>query len=236
MLIYTTVCIILAVMISRPPTQQEHALALLNKQGMLRLSEFIREGITAATIVRMREKGLILQLSRGLYQLPGVTLDVNHSLAEATKLVPKGVVCLVSALSFHGLTDTIPPSVWMAIGSKDRRPAVTHPRLQIVRFRDKMLTEGIEEPVIEGVTVRICNIARTIVDLFYHADRQHRWYGSKLGFDQAIQGMKEALRQRKTTPAAIARFAAEAGIWEKVVQPRLEVLTVDAYVHQPQTM
>ena len=72
----------------------------------------------------MREKGLIVQLSRGLYQLPEVEGEANHELAEAAKLVPKGVICLVSALAFHQLTDTIPPRVWVAIGSKDRRPAV----------------------------------------------------------------------------------------------------------------
>ena len=69
----------------------------------------------------MREKGLVLQLSRGLYQLPDAASDTNHALAEAAKLVPKGVVCLVSALAFHQLTDTIPRSVWMAIGPE--RPA-----------------------------------------------------------------------------------------------------------------
>src|SRR5580704_13681814 len=124
-------------------TQQERVLSLLRRDGMTRFSELAKEGITAATVARMREKGLILQLSRGLYQLPDAVGDANHALAEAAKLGPKGVVCLVPALAFHRLTDTIPRSVWMAIGPKDRRPAVTQPPLQIVRFRDQMLHEGI---------------------------------------------------------------------------------------------
>src|SRR5271169_414851 len=143
-------------------TQQERALSLLNRQGMARLSELAKEGVTAATIARMREKGLILQLSRGLYQLPDAGGDANHALAEAAKLVPKGVVCLVSALAFHQLSDTIPRSVWVAIGPKDRRPAAKRPSLEIVRFRDKMLHAGIEERRIEGVTVRIYNAAKTV--------------------------------------------------------------------------
>src|SRR3974390_3077213 len=105
-------------------TQQERALVLLSKRGIARLSELTKEGITAATLTRMREKGLILRPSRGLYQLAGAGGDANHALAEAAKLVPRGVVCLVSALAFHGLTDTISRSVWMAIGPKDRRPAI----------------------------------------------------------------------------------------------------------------
>jgi len=76
---------------------------------MARLFEITKEGITAATVSRMREKGLILHLSRGLYQLPDAAVDTNHSLAEAAKLVPNGVVCLVSALAYHEPTDGIPP-------------------------------------------------------------------------------------------------------------------------------
>jgi len=78
--------------ISRGPSQQERVLSLLRQQGMARLYEFTRHGITAATVARMREKGLIAQLSRGLYQLPEAETDANHELAEAAKLVPKGII------------------------------------------------------------------------------------------------------------------------------------------------
>src|ERR1700688_3489525 len=88
-------------MTSRPDTQQKRALSLLRQKGMARLSELTKAGITAATVSRMKEKGLILQLSRGLYQLPDASPDANHALAEATKRVPKGIVCLVSALALH---------------------------------------------------------------------------------------------------------------------------------------
>ncbi len=194
---------------------------------MARLSELATEGITAATLTRMREKGLILQLSRGLYQLPAAGGDINHALAEAAKLVPKGVVCLVSALAFHQLTDTIPRSVWMAIRPKDRRPAVTQPPLQIVRFREKMLHAGIEEHRIEGVTVRIYNVAKTVVDLFRYRQSAGRRYKKSPGLNLALEGMREALRQRKATPAQIAEYASEAGIW-KSLQPYLEAMTANA--------
>ncbi len=136
-------------------SQTDRALALLKRKGMARLTEFIDAEITAATVSRMKEKGLILQLSRGLYQLSDAQLDANHTLAEAAKLVPKGVVCLVSALAFHELTDVIASRVWMALGPRDWRPAITNPPMQIVRFREKMLNEGIEEHRIESVKVRI---------------------------------------------------------------------------------
>ncbi len=207
-------------------TQQERALSLLNRQGMARMSELTKEGVTAATIARMREKGLILQLSRGLYQLPDAGGDSNHALAEAAKLVPKGVVCLTSALAFHELTDLIPRSVWIAIGPKDRRPAVTQPPLQIVRFRGKMLDEGAEKHVIEGVPVRIYNVAKTVVDLFRYRQTAGKRYRKSPGLNLALEGLREALRRRKATPAEIADYAHDAGIW-KIIEPYLQAMTAN---------
>lgn len=195
---------------------------------MARLSEFVKAGITATTISRMEQKGLVNQLSRGLYQLPDAPLDGNHSLAVAAKLVPNGIICHDSALAFHELTDRIPPFVWMAIGAREWRPTITEPRIQIMRFGPKVFDKGIEHHTIESVPVRIYSPAKAIVDLFKSATHQKAFYNSSTGFAHATQGMKEALRLRKATPAEIAKFATEAGIWERVVQPRLEALTVDA--------
>jgi predicted transcriptional regulator of viral defense system len=208
--------------------QEDRAASLLHERGMARLSEFIEQGITATTISRMERKGLINQLSRGLYQLPDAPLDANHSLAEAAKLVRNGVICLDSALAFHELTDRIPASVWVGIGARDWRPKITRPRIEIVRFGPKVFDKGIQTHIVERVPVRIYSAAKTVVDLFRHGQRQKAWYSSTTGLTLAMQGMKEALRLRKATPAEIAQYAIEAGIWEKVVQPRLEALTVDA--------
>jgi predicted transcriptional regulator of viral defense system len=182
-------------MIPAAHTQQDRALALLKQRGMARLSELTEAGVTAATVSRMKDKGLIVRLGRGLYQLPDAPLDTNHSLAEAAKLVPKGVIALVSALAFHGLTDTIPSRVWVAIGSKNRKPSVTQPPLQIVRFGDKVLRAGIEEHRIEGVPVRIYGPAKTVVDLFRYRQRAGRRYQKSPGLNLALEGLREALRQ-----------------------------------------
>jgi predicted transcriptional regulator of viral defense system len=207
--------------------QEDRATSLLRERGMARLSEFVEYGITATTISRMERKGLINQLSRGLYQLPDAPLDANHSLAEAAKLVLNGVICLGSALAFHELTDRIPPAIEVAIGPREWRPKISRPRIDIVRFGPKVFDKGVELHTIERVPVRIYSPAKTVVDLFRHARRQNALYGGS-DFTRPTQAMKEALRLRKAAPAEIAKFAIEAGIWEKVVQPRLEALTVDA--------
>ena len=208
-------------------TQRDRALNLLKQHRMVRLSEFREAGITAATVSRMKEKGLVLQLGRGLYQLPNASLDTHHTLAEATKLVPKGVVCLTSALAFHGLTDAVPSRVWMAIGAKDRLPRASSTPLQFVRFGPNVLTSGIKHHTIEGVHVRIYDPAKTVVDLFRYRRSAGKRYKQSPGLNLALEGLREALRRRKATPAEIARYANEAGIW-KVVQPYLEAMIANA--------
>src|SRR5882762_4819253 len=145
--------------------QEDRVIPLLKERGMMRLAEFIKEGITAATISRMEQKGLLNQLSRGLYQLPNAPLDANHSLAVAAKLVPNGVICHDSALAFHELTDRIPAVVWMAIGPRDWLPTITQPRIVIDSFGPKVFGEVIEYHPIERVRVAVYSPAKTIVGL-----------------------------------------------------------------------
>ncbi|KEJ93698.1 Transcriptional regulator, AbiEi antitoxin, Type IV TA system [Pseudosulfitobacter pseudonitzschiae] len=198
-------------------TQREQAKEMLWDRGIVRLSEFKSAGITAATIGRMRDDGDVIRLARGLYQLPDAPLDANHSLAEAAKRVPKGVVCLTSALAFHELTDQLPRSVWMAIGKNDWSPQ-DEPALRIVRFTDTLLAQDVKTTSIEGVPVKVFAVAKTIADCFRHR--------RSVGQSVALEGLQEALRQRKATPAEIARSAASGGV-STIVRPYLEALTAN---------
>ena len=200
-------------------TQRDQAIELLRSQGMMRLSEFKANGITAATICRMVRGGDVIRLARGLYQLPDAPLDANHSLAEAAKRVPKGVVCLVSALAYHELTDQLPRAVWMAIGTRDWKPKTESPPMRIVRFTDALLSDDVVTVHIENVPVKVFGVAKTIADCFRHR--------RKVGQTVALEGLQEALRQRRASPAEIARHAERGGV-ATVVRPYLEALAANA--------
>jgi len=200
-------------------TQRTQALALLKRRGMTRLAEFSEVGITATTISRMEQAGEVVRLARGLYQLPDAALDAQQSLAEAARLVPKGVICLASALALHGLTDQMPPKVWIAIGRKDWRPRLTYPPIRIARFSDELLRRSVERKKIVGTLVPVFGVAKTVADLF----RYRRTVGDAL----AIEGLRQALRQRKATPAQIAREAEAVGVWS-TMEPYVMALTSDA--------
>ena len=203
---------------SQPPSQRQIAHALLEAHGIARLAELRAAGVTAATVSRMERDGEVVRLARGLYQLPDALLDANHSLAEAAKRLPRGVVCLVSALAFHGLTDQLPKKIWMAIGKSDWAPKADGVPIRVVRFTDSLLSESVEIHEIEGVSVKVFGVPKTVADCFRHR--------SKIGLTIAIEGLQEALRQRKATPAEIARQADRGGV-STVIRPYLEALTAN---------
>lgn len=200
------------------PAQPERLLAYLRAHGMARLSEIRAQGLTAATVSRLERAGAVVRLARGLYQLPDATLDVHHSLAEAAKRVPKGVVCLVSALAFHGLTVQVPRRVWIGIGRKAWAPQGGQPPLRLVRYADDRLAADVETHIIEGVEVRVFSAARTLAEVF---DPRRG-----VGRDVAALALREALRLRLATPAQIAERARSAGVWP-TMRPYLEALTLD---------
>ena len=152
----------------------------------------MQAGVGPETMARLVRAGIAVRPARGLYQLADAIPDPHHTLAEAAALVPKGVVCLTSALQFHKLTLQMPSAVWIAIDRTGWKPRVDYPPIRFVRFSGRALTEGIERHRIEGVEVKIFGPAKTIVDCFC--------YRNKIGLDIALKGLKERLRRRRVTP------------------------------------
>jgi predicted transcriptional regulator of viral defense system len=186
---------------------------------MAQLADLHAAGVTAATITRMANDGEFVRLARGLYQLADAELHAQHSLAESAARVPRGIICLTSALAFHGLTDQQPRKVWIAIGASDWAPELFSPPLRIVRMTNALLGAGVETHAIEGVRVKVFRITKTIADCFRHR--------RSVGLTIALEGLQKALRQRKVTPATMSRQAMKSGI-ATVVRPYLETLTVNA--------
>lgn len=202
-----------------PSAQRSRALDLLKARGMLRLKDFLAEGIGPETLARLVRENMVARPARGLYQLPDAQVEAAHTLAEAAALVPKGIVCLTSALQYHELTLQMPAAVWMAIERTAWRPKIAYPPIRFVRFTGDALTDGVERHRIEGVAVPITDPARTIVDCFR--------YRAKVGLDVAMEGLREGLRRRRCTPDELWRYARKARVWS-VMRPYVEAMAADA--------
>lgn len=142
-------------------------------------------------------------------------LTEHHSLAEAAKRVPRGIVCLLSALRFHDLGTQNPFEVWLAIGNKDRAPRPGSPPLRVVRFSGRAFDYGQERHVLEGVPVRITSMPKTVADCFK--------YRNKIGLDVALEALRDCVRRRKAMPSALLEAARVCRV-ENVMRPYLEAI------------
>lgn len=186
---------------------------LAQQQGVLRARDLKAAGISRRQFEACVKSGAIRREARGLYSISGFDITEKHSLVIASLRVRSGVICLLSALVFHGLTTQNPSEVWMAIENKARKPEFKNPKLRIVRFSGEALREGVEEHVVEGVTVRVYSIAKTIADLFK--------YRHKVGIDIAIEALREAVLKKRTTRDAIMRSGKVCRV-ENVIRPYME--------------
>ncbi len=197
-------------------TQKQRLLSYLDTHSPARARELEEAGISAATISRTVTSGEVMRIGRGLYTLPGSEPDTHESLIEVTKRAPKAVICLTSALAFHGLTDQLPRKIWIAIGAKDWEPRINYPRIRVVRFREPYFSGSVEEHRLNGHSVRIYSISKSLADAF----RNQRLVDRSV----AIEALKSAIGQRKATPSSIADAARKFGAW-KQMQPYLEAIT-----------
>lgn len=199
-----------------PTTQAENVLDLVRKAGVLRPRDLDAHGIPRTYLIRLHAAGKLQRIGRGLYVLPDSEVSEHRSLAEACKRVPKGVVCLISALRFHELTTQAPFEVWLAIGEKAWRPRVDYPPLRIVHFSSAALQSGVEKHQIEGVTVPVFNPAKTVVDCFK--------YRNKIGLDIAVEALRECWRSRRCSMDELWTYAKVCRV-QNVMRPYLESIT-----------
>ncbi len=183
--------------------------------GIMRSSEARRLGIHPQTLSRMVDAGRLVKEERGLYRLAETELSGNADLIQVAKLVPRGIVCLISALSFHGLTTQIPNKVYLAIPQAMKKPKLTYPPLDVVWLSRQVYSSGIESYELDGITVQIYNREKTIADCFK--------FRNKIGLDVAIEGLKEYLRLADRSIDDLMHYAAVDRV-QKVMRPYLAAL------------
>ena len=191
-------------------------LGLAGKQGLIRARDLAARGLPRAALSTLVRDGRLTRLSRGLYALPDRAITEYATLVEVASLHPTAVVCLLSALQFHGLTTQSPFEVWLAIPNKARAPKMHYPPLRIVRFSGAALSEGIEPHMIEGVAVRISCIAKTVADCFK--------YRNKIGLEVALEALREAWNAKRVSMDELWRYAQVCRV-ANVMRPYLESLT-----------
>jgi predicted transcriptional regulator of viral defense system len=188
---------------------------LARKTGVLRPRDLAAHNIPREYLARLVKQGVLERHGRGLYVLSSADLTEHHSFVQVATWIPDGVICLLSALSFHELTTQQPPVVWLALREKAWTPKLEYPPLRICRYSDAAFIAGVEIHRFEGRPVKIYNAAKTVVDCFK--------YRNKIGIAIALEALQDAWRSKKVTMAEIEKYAAICRV-SRVMHPYLEAL------------
>ncbi|MGB5468630.1 MAG: AbiEi antitoxin N-terminal domain-containing protein [Sedimenticolaceae bacterium] len=197
-------------------TSHQNILDLAAARGLIRPRDLTEHGLPTVALTRLVRQGRLQRVGRGLYALPGRPVSEHNALAEVARKHPQAIVCLLSALRFHGLTTQSPFEVWLAIPNKARAPKMDYPPLRIVRFSGVALTRGVEDHVIDGVPVRVTSVARTVADCFK--------FRNKIGLDVALEALQEAWRAKRASMDELWRYATLCRV-ANVMRPYMESLS-----------
>jgi predicted transcriptional regulator of viral defense system len=194
----------------------EKAGAAASRLGVFRAREFVAAGYPREYLRRLAGREQVKRLSRGLYAAATFDGDNNRSLVEAVKRVPRGVVCLISALRFHEIGTQSPFKVWLALPRGTNFPRTGDLPFRFCKFSQAAHAFGIQEHKLPGGIVRVYSPAKTVADCFK--------YRNKFGLDVAVEALREGWQSRKFTMNELAA-AADVCRVRRVIQPYLEMLT-----------
>jgi predicted transcriptional regulator of viral defense system len=194
----------------------ERSLAVFRKfGGIVKTSEAIKAGIHPRTFYNMLQEGIIEKLSRGLYRLVELPSLGSPDLVSVSKRVPNGVICLISALAFHEITNQIPHEVYLAVSRNSQIPRIDYPPVRIFRFSSSTYTEGIELQKVDGMPLRMYGPAKTVADCFK--------YRNKIGLDVAVEALKR-YRETKLFSVDEMMYFAQVCRVARVMRPYLEAV------------
>lgn len=183
--------------------------------GILRTNEAIEKGVHPRTLYDMRDASLLERLDRGLYRLTDLPPLSDPDLVTAANKIPKGVVCLISALHFHDITTQIPHTVSIAVSRGAEPPRLDYPPIRLYWFSGEAFTAGVETYCIDNTPVKVYSAEKTLADCFK--------YRNKIGMDTVLEGLTLYRDHRKPKPRKLIEYARVCRV-EKVMRPYLEAL------------
>jgi predicted transcriptional regulator of viral defense system len=185
--------------------------------GVLRTSEALALGIHPERLYSLRDEGTLTQLDRGLYTLADAPEPANPDLVIVALRVPKGVLCLLSALAFHEVTTQLPHEVNLALPRGTKTPRLRRPPLRVFRFSGASFTEGVEKHRTDGVEIHVYSAAKTVADCFK--------FRNKIGLDVALEALRECWRKKLVTMDGLWKYGRICRV-SNVMRPYLESLDV----------
>ena len=192
---------------------KERILDIAGRLGVTTAADVEAVGISRNHLYELCKAGKIERTARGLYRIPGALSTEHGALIEVAKRVPKGVICLLSALRFHDLTTQIPHEVWVTVPRGSWRPQMDYPPLNLTYVSGESYAFGIREHMVQGIAIKVYTPAKTVADCFK--------FRNKVGLDVAIESLREVWWSRLASVDELTEAANVCRVF-RVMRPYLE--------------
>lgn len=200
----------------KPASIQKTIKEFKKHNGLLRTKEALRLGIQPRTLYAMLEQQIIEQLARGLFRLTNSATLSYQDLIIAAKKFPKGIICLLSALDFYGITSQVPHQLYIAYQQNWHQPKINYPPIKIFRFSKAAFNLGIEQQIVDGIKIKIYSPEKTLIDCFK--------FRNKIGIDVAIEALKFYWQKNKNPKIQLITKYAKICRVANIMRPYLEAL------------
>ncbi len=183
--------------------------------GILTMSEAIARGIHRRELYALRDRGDLEVVSRGLFRLKMMPEPSLPDFVPVAKRIPRGVICLISALAFHEITTQIPHFVYVALPSKAHKSSISYPPMRYFWYTEKLLATGVEEHLMDGCTVKIFNVEKTLIDCVK--------FRNKIGMDIVLEALKMYWQSGRADLDKLFKYA-ELFRVSKILKPIMETI------------
>jgi len=167
-------------------------------------------------LYQLTDENIVRKIKRGLYYWNDYKIDIQKELVEVAKIVPKGVICLLSALSYYEVITYNPWENYIAIYRDDFKPSIPdYPPIKVLYFAEKQYRTGIKEISIQGNIIKIYDLEKTICDCIR--------YRNKIGIDIVKEALNEYIKKKEKNINKLIEYAKITGVYS-IVKKYLEVL------------
>ena len=183
--------------------------------GLIRTSQALGAGVQSRDLAELVEMGVLTKVSRGLYRLTDLPPVADPDLVTIAMRVPRGVVGLVSALSFHDLTTQIPREIQVILKFGSEKPRLDYPPTKFFWFSGKAYSDGIEAHTVDGIPINVYSVEKSLADCFK--------FRNKIGIDVAVEALRAWAPKNRRKWDNLLHFAKICRV-EKLVRQYLEGL------------
>lgn len=190
--------------------REEARKVIMSKNGIAKSADFVVAGMTASDVVNMCNAGYLERVRHGYYRLADNSVLSEEQLLAT--LIPKGIVCVESALFHYGYSDFAPRKWSVAVPRSMSRTKlnVDDLALQVYYVQSNLYELGKTVDDFNGVALPVYDRERTICDCFRYRSRLDREI-----FNKALNAYANDTRKKLNN---LSVYAKKLNVHKKVTE------------------